>query len=632
MLQSIRDKTSGWIAYLIIFLISIPFALWGLNSYFEGGAATSVVATVDGQDISQQDLDMAYANYRRRLAQVFGGTIPETFNDEGMKDHVLTQMIEEFALGSYVDRNNYRIGDEQLNHIIRSIEMFQTDGQFEPEIYQQQVASLGYSTAGFESELRRARTMEQFETGIMATTFSTPDVRQKLASLSNQTRSIRWLTKFINNENHTVDDKEIEEYFAKNQSRYVTEEQAKVDYIELSLDGIKRGIEIDPAEIRHQYEQSKEIYTSDEIRTASHILLTLPANASAEESQQVFEQLNDIRAQLDAGSDFAELAKAHSQDPLSAKEGGHLGEVERGMMVQPFETALFDLQVDQISQPIKTSFGWHLIKLEGVSGGEVRPFTGVSAAIEDEIRTESAESQIYDLTENLANLVYEQPDSLSSAAEQLGLVMQTSDWFGRHSAEAKAITAEAKIRSAAFSPNVLTRGLNSEAIELSDGRVVFIRLNAHKPAMPKSLQAVKTQIIAEIKQNKSRQSNIDTGEKALAALRSKQQSLDSIATDWDTDLLEAPELNRGSQTVDRQILALAFSMAKPDPDPVFQGFTHANGDYSIVQLLSVTTVDTAALSTEQMTAFDRAIADQEYQSVLRFVNSRAEVTKAASDR
>ncbi len=628
MLQSIRDKTSGWIAYLIVFLISIPFALWGVNSYLGGGEILPA-ATVDGQEISLQNLDTAYANYRRRLEQVFGGSIPEAFNDETiMKDQVLSQMIEDFAMRAYIEKNRFRIGDRQLNQIIRSMDVFQTDGQFDPEIYQRQVASQGYSTAGFETELRRTQAMQQFKSGIAGTAFSIPGNQKKLAELSNQTRSIRVITWPMDLEKHSVSDEEIKTHFEKHQARYMTEELVKVDYIELGLDGIKSAIEIDPDQIRNRYEQSKNTYTSSEIRDASHILLTLSANASEQDSQQAEDLLKDIRSQIEAGVDFAQLAREYSQDPVSAQEGGDLGEVERGMMVQPFEAALFELQAGQISQPIKTSFGWHLIRLNGVSGGDIRSFEEVSSKIEDEIKVELAESQIYDLTENLANLAYEQPDSLLPAAEQLGLTMQTSDWFGRSNGE--EIAAEAKIRSIAFSPDVLTQGLNSEVIELADNRIVFIHLNDYRPAAPKNIEDVRDDLIAEIKQDKSREMNTAEGKKALEALRSGQ-TLEVVASDSNVEIVAHVELDRKSSEVDADIVKLAFTMSKPGLESVSQGFTHANGNYSVVELLKVN-IDDTELSSEQASSLNSAIAIQEYQSILKVVSSRADVIRTpASD-
>ena len=628
MLQSIRDKTRGWIAYLIVFLISIPFALWGVNSYFGGGEAPPV-AVVDGQEITQQALDSAYANYRRRLAQMFGGSIPEAFADEAqMKEQVLSQMIEEFALRSYVEENNYRVGDNRLNQIIRSMDTFQTNGQFDPEIYRRQIASLGYSTAGFESELRRTSAMQQLRTGISATAFSIPKNIQKMEALKNQTRSIRVITRPVDLDAFEVSQEEVSTFFEENQSRYMTDEQVKVDYIELSLDSVKANIEVSSDQIQDRYDQSKDAYTSTEIRSASHILLSLSEDATEEENLEAEEKIKDIRSEIESGADFAELAAKYSQDPVSAEEGGDLGEIERGMMVQPFEAALFDLGEGEVSEPVKTQFGWHLIKLKSVSGGNVQSLDEVRDAIEDEIKTQIAENQIYDLTENLANLAYEQPDSLLPASEQLGLAVETSDWFSRSAGE--GIASEPNIRQAAFSADILTQELNSQAIELADNRIVFIRLNDHKPSRPRDIAEVRDGIVEEIKRNKAQAANIEAGELALEALRSGKP-METVAEDWGVNILEPGPIGRISSEVEAEIVNRAFTMPSPQDGGVYEGISRSNGAYSVIELLSVDTNVDRGMEAEQLESFQASIANQEFQSLIEVIGRRAEVVRTPAE-
>lgn len=630
MLQSIRDKTRGWIAYLIVFLISIPFALWGVNSYF-GGGELEPVAVVDGQEVTQQALDSAYANYRRRVAQMFGGSIPEAFADETrMKQQVLNQMIEEFALRSYVEQNNYRVGDSRLNEIIRSMDTFQTNGEFDPEIYQRQIASLGYSTTGFESELRRSSAMQQLRTGIAATAFSIPKTFEKMESLKNQTRTIKVMTRPANLDSYEVSEEEVATFFEENQSRYMTDEQVKVDYIELSLDKIKDNIEVSSDQIQARYDQSKDAYTSTEIRSASHILLSVPEDATDEESRAAEEKIKDIRSEIESGADFAELATQYSQDPVSAEEGGDLGEIERGMMVQPFEAALFDLEEGEVSEPVKTPFGWHLIQLNSVLGGNVQSIDEVREGIEDEIKTQIAENQIYDLTENLANLAYEQPDSLLPASEQLGLAMETSGWFSRVAGE--GIASEPKIRKAAFSSDVLTEELNSQAIELADNRIVFIRLNDHKPSSPRDIAEVRDEIVKEIKRNKAREANIAAGESALEALRSGK-SMETVAEDWKVEIEEPGAIGRISSEVDVEIVSRAFTMPSPQSESgaVYEGLVRSNGAYSVIELLSVDSSSDSTIDDEQRETIRSSVATQEFQSLIEVISNRAEVVRTTAD-
>jgi len=623
MLQAIRDKVTGWIAYAIIFLISVPFALWGVNSYLGGGEALPA-ATVNGEDITARNLDTAYANYRRQLAEALGGTIPAGFGDETiLKERVLTQLIEEYVLRQYANRQRYRIGDEELNKLIRSMPVFQSDGQFDTSVYRAQLGSQGYSPAGFEQEFRRTQSMGQLQTAINATAFTLPAQERQLSSLSNQTRKIRVLTRIVDSDTYPVSEQEVADYYRANASRYMTAEQVKIDFLEVSLERMKSLVDVSEELLIERYQLAEESYTSAEFRTASHILLTVEDGISEDENQQVRNRLADIRAQIVAGEDFATLARQYSQDPGSAADGGNLGEIERGTMVRPFETALFAMRVGEVSEPIMTAFGWHLIKLEQISGGKIRSFDEVRVGIEDEIRSDLAESQIYDLVENLANLAYELSDSLLPAAEQLGLELQTSEWFDRQTGT--GIALEPRVRNVAFSNDVLNQGVNSDAIELADSRIVFIRINQRKPPAQKPLDQVSVAINDKLKQEKGREDNKLAGKQALEALKTGK-NLEDIATDWNIDLVDNGFVGRDNTEVDQNLLRLVFRMKKPADGLVFDALTHPNGDYSLVELSAVISND-SNIDSKRVEALTAADAGADYQSVLRVLASRAEVVR-----
>jgi len=620
MLQAIRDKVTGWIAYGIIFLISVPFALWGVNSYLGGGEAQPA-ATVNGEEVSLRDLDQAYANYRQRLSQLFGGSIPESFASESMlREQVLGQLIEEIALRQYTQEQHYRIGDEELNRIIRNMNVFQREGQFDTEIYQSQLRSLGYSPLGFEEELRRNNAMQQLQSGILATAFEAPLLEQQFTSLINQTRKIRSLTYRVDTAAIQPGADEIEQLYLSQTDRYRSPEEVRIDFIELSLDSIKQSIEVEEDDVHARYQENRASYTSTEIRDTSHILITVTGDEDAGPARA---RITAIRERVVAGESFADLARELSEDPGSASDDGSLGEVERGMMVQPFEAALFSMEVGQLSQPVKTSFGWHLIKLNSISGGETQSFDTVKSALEDEIRTELAEVQIYDLVENVANLVYEQSDSLQPAAEQLDLTIQTSDWFDRVSGT--GIALESKVRQMAFSADVLQQGLNSEAIELDDNRVVFVRLNQLKPAAVRPLDQVQELIRSEIITTKAREQSLKSGMAALADLKAGK-TLDDLALEWSVTISDYGFAERNQSGIDNAILRRSFSMSKPEQGPVFEGLSVANGNYAIIELSAVLSNDGNA----DRKALDELVKTRggaEYQSALKLLANRAEVVR-----
>jgi peptidyl-prolyl cis-trans isomerase D len=624
MLQAIRDKVTGWIAYAIIFLISVPFALWGVNSYLGGGEALPA-ATVNGESIATRDLDIAYANYRQQLTQVFGGSIPESLDIEVLlKDQALTQLIEATVLRTYARERGYRIGDDELNQLIRSMDAFKIDGKFDSSIYQAQLRSQGYSPAGYEQRLRQTQATEQLQTGIVATAFVLPQSRDQFAYLSNQTRKIRVLTRFIGTGSIVISDTEIEDYYQAQAALFMSPEQIKIDYLELNLEQVKASIEISEDLLLDRYQDTKDAFTKAEFREASHILLTLNEDASQQERDGVRGRILEIKQLIDQGEDFASLAREFSQDPGSASDGGSLGEIEPGMMVQPFETALFAMQAGDISDPVKTSFGWHLIKLDQISGGGTKSFSEVRTELEDEVRTEMAESQIYDMVGNLSNLIYEQSDSLLPAAEQFDLEVQTSDWFDRSTGP--GIASEPAVRNYAFSDDVLRQGLNSEAIELADNRVVFVRLNQHQPASQNSLEQVRGEIEQRLKQQKGRNDNIEIGKQALQNLKSGN-TLDAIAADWGLEIIESDFVRRNSPEFNPELLKRAFTMKNPEGGLVFEGFPHGNGDYSLIELSAVLSSDSSP-DEEAVKSFSIASANLEYQSVIKALTNEAEVVKS----
>ena len=334
-----------------------------------------------------------------------------------------------------------------------------------------------------------------------------------------------------------------------------------------------------------------------------------------------------MQKRIDQGENIADLAKEYSDDPGSAEAGGDLGEVERGMMVKPFETALFALEVNEVSEPVKTQFGWHLIKLHDIAGGETPSFALARADIEEELRLELAESQIYDLAENLANLGYEQPDSLLPAAEQLGLEIKTTDWFSRN--KGTGLAEDDKIRQVAFSDDVLNQNRNSETLELEGNRIVILHLNSSKPAERKPLDVVKEEIANTLKSKKGRTEAAEKGKTLLQALQQQDKTLDQVATETGITLVDLGYVQRSSTAVDRDVLNLVFTMNKPDGQSVFEGLSETDGDYTLVELMDVK-VEPAPENTEgmnQFKAFNDALANYEYQALLKSLTAQADISR-----
>jgi peptidyl-prolyl cis-trans isomerase D len=624
MLQAIRDKVTGWIAYGIIFLISVPFALWGVNSYLGGGEAPPA-ATVNGVDISLQEFDRAYTNYRQRLAQMFGGAIPDSFGTESiLRNQVLDQLVEETALRQYIEEQNYRIGDADLGRVIRNMDEFKRDGQFDAEVYEAQLRSIGLSPLGFEYQLRLSGSMEQFQNGIRATAFVTPRDQNMFAKLKNQTRKIRSLSYRVDAQSLDISASEIEQYYLANPERFNSPELVRIDYIELSLDSIKLNINVSEDDINVRYQEQIDSYTSPEFRETSHILITVSEQVSDDEA---LARIQEIRQRILAGEDFAKLAGELSEDPVSAAGGGSLGEVGRGDMVPTFESALYSLQLDELSEPVKTAFGWHLIKVTSITGGEVQSYNSVKSTLANEIKSELAEVQIYELVERLANIAYEQPDSLEPAAEQMDFNVLTSDWFNRSAGT--GIAADARVRQIAFSSELLDEGLNSEAIELDQERVVFIRLNERKPAQVRPLEDVQQQVRAELINQKRSDLSLKTGAQALASLKSGK-TLDELAQEWAGAINDHGFVTRDQSEVAPAILGRSFSMPKPEQGLVYDGLSLNGSEYVVIELVAVMSND-AEPEQDSLENLLEAKGGVEYRSALNYLGARAEVVKTPLD-
>ncbi|MCK4710867.1 MAG: peptidylprolyl isomerase, partial [Gammaproteobacteria bacterium] len=413
----------------------------------------------------------------------------------------------------------------------------------------------------------------------------------------------------------------MNEYYSEQSARFMDEAKVKLDYIELNLNSIKQSIDVSEEKLLERYDQSRDQLTTPELRTASHILLTVNDG----NDDEIKAKIDALKTRLDEGEDFAALAGEFSQDPGSAKEGGDLGEVERGAMVKPFETALFELNVDQVSAPVKTQFGWHIIKLHEISGGETKSFEQARSEIEQELKADMAESQIYDLAENLASIGYEEPDSLLPAADQLDLKIQTTDWFTRSKGE--GLAEQVKIREIAFSNDVLNQNRNSETIELSDNRIVIVHLNQHKESEKQSLDSVKDSIVTTLKKKAGRELAQTEGKKVLSSLQSGSETLDVSAGNLSLSIVDLGFISRSNTDVERDLLSTVFTLKKPVADKVvYEGVSEAGGDYTIIELSDVRIeTEESAISEKDdpVKSLNSARANYEYQAVIKSLTEQA---------
>lgn len=625
MLQLIRDRAQGLVVWVIVGLIIITFALFGLSSYLSGNAKVNV-ASVNDVEISQTEFLRAYQNYQERLKQMFGKNYkPEMFNENVIKQQVLDGMVTREVLTQALSSAGFTASAEQVLSKITSISSFHDEtGKFSTKQYKRALALQGMNSVMFEQDVKRDIADEHLFTGLVGSTFTTPAQVSDFARLYGQKRNIEYLqishNEFI--KSSAITDDEVKKYYEENSAEFTTPEMVSIDYLELDIKQAAKQVNIEDAVIKQHYEQNISQYESvEEQRKASHILITVDSKTDDAAASKTAAQL---LARIKQGESFEALAKEFSKDPGSASKGGDLGFFAKGVMDKAFEESVFAMKKGQISEPVKSAFGYHLIKLTGIKAGEVAPFNDVKDKIKSELQLQQAEQQFYTDVDKLNNLSYETPDSLQPAADALGLKIKQSSLFTRQGG--KEILANPKVISAAFSRDVLSKGKNSEMIELSETHVIVLRNKQHKPAAPLELAKVKDRIVNNLKKDKAVAIANELAKDILAKINAGSVA-ESIAKTNKAIEMHKPGLMARIPSKDDKvnpaIRQAAFSMVKPSAKASVKQVPLRNGDQAIVIIDKV--VDGEAVDKTEQDKLLSAYGNAGYDSYIEYLKSKADI-------
>jgi peptidyl-prolyl cis-trans isomerase D len=554
MLTTIREKTQGIIASFILVLIVIPFALWGINSYFEGGPGT-YVAKVDGVEITQQA-------YRDAIEPLRGRVEPAMLESRTFKEMVLSGLIDQTLLVRDAEEAGFRIGDEQLARMIREVPLFQRDGRFDPEQYRALLRREGLSEQQFEQRLRGEHITRQAQAGFVESAIVTETEIDRVARLFAQSREFTQavLTTEPFRARVTVTPQEVEQAYQAQADGFRTPEEVRVQYIRLAAADLVKNYQPKEEEIRKAYEEESARQGSPEKRRVSHILIEVPAAASEEEGRKVLARAEDLARRLKAGADFATLAKEHSQDPGSAAKGGDLGEIRPGMLPKPLESAALALRVGQVSAPVRSEFGYHLVKLTALTPAKRAPLAQMRNEIIKTLKARAGEERFAEQAEKFRNLVYENPESLEVAANTLELDIQQSGWFTRSGGS--GVAANLKVVEAAFHPEVLSKSRTSDAIEVDAQTLVAVRVIDHKSSVRRPLAEVRAEIERELRDSAARVQAQLAAEELLKELRAGAR-LETLAGRQGLRLQAAKKVTRDQAGVDRRVLEAVFRADRP---------------------------------------------------------------------
>ncbi|AMS17161.1 peptidylprolyl isomerase [Pseudomonas chlororaphis] len=622
MLQNIRDNSQGWIAKTIIGVIVALMALTGFDAIFQATSTSQDAAKVNGEEITQNELSQAVDMQRRQLMQQLGKDFDASLLDEKLlREAALKGLIDRKLLLQGAENSKFAFSDAALDQVILQTPEFLVDGKFSPERFDQVIRQLGYSRMQFRQMLAQEMLIGQVRAGLAGSGFVTDAQVLAFARLEKQTRDYASLTIKADPAAVKLTDDEVKAYYDEHAKEFMSPDQVVIDYLELKKASFFDQVSVKDEDLQALYQ--KETANLSEQRRAAHILIEV--NDKVNEAQAKA-KIEEIQARLAKGESFEALAKEFSQDPGSANNGGDLGYAGPGVYDPAFEEALYALNKDQVSAPVRTGFGFHLIKLLGVEAPEVPSFASLKDKLTRELKTQQVEQRFVEATKQLEDSSFEASD-LAQPAQELKLTVHTSAPFGREGGE--GIAANRAVIQAAFSPEVLDEGANSTAIELDPETVVVLRAKEHRKPEQLPLESVASSIRAQLAKEHASAAAKAKADALIASLREGKTALKAPVDGQNWKVSEA--VTRGQEGVEPIVLQTLFRMAKPaaKDKPTFSSVTLPNGSLVVLQLSGVN--EAAAPTDEEKAQYRRFLASrvgqQDFAAYRKQLENQADIKR-----
>ena len=546
MLGAIRNKSKGWVAYLIVGLITVPFALFGIQDYASRSANTSI-AKVDGEDI---DINIYYQELntqQRNLQQQLGAAYTQEI-DNTLKQTLLDSLINEKLIENYANSLDIVTLDDEVKSVIEMNQAFLVDGEFSQERYIQLLRLNSYTPAGYEIAQSKSLNREQIKRNLSGSAFMSSTQIEQLNDLAAQEREVSYIA--LNTENYvdqvSVSESQISDYFNENRSNFIEGRKVKVDFVELTLDSMEEPEQPTESDLRNLYDENADLYTNPERRRAQHILI---------ESEDL---ANELLSQIKEGADFAELAKANSEDTSSSEEGGDLGFFEKELMGAEFDEVAFAMNIGDVSDVVETDYGFfHIIKLTDIEPETMQSFEMVEDRLVSLYIKNAKEKSLFGSLEEFMNLSYE--ESLDMVADQFALEVQSSDYFSEGSTQ-----YDPKFVTSAFSSAVIDEGLNSEVMEISPEKFVVLALSDLQSERERDLNEVEGQIEAALKSAAAKEIIDNLAENIASALTSgDEQTANQIISDNNLEWVNQGWITRASN-LPFDLSSLSYTLTKPE--------------------------------------------------------------------
>lgn len=646
MLQSIREKSTGWIAFVILGLVIITMAFFGIDSYFAPKMET-YSAKIEGpakfwvwgkqvrevsQDQFRRRFEQARAQERERQGEGFDSAAFESLD---MKRQVLDAMVDEELLGMVAERDGITVGEAEVASQLKSMPEFQVNGVYSVDQYRLVLAGQNMSHGQFMANMRMDIARRTVPSQIVSSALASDAEVDAFLRLSRQTRELQLIdlpTPALPAEPPTEAD--LRAWYDDNTSRYRSEEKVAIEYVEIDGASLEAPTTVDEATLRGRYLELKSRYVTEPRRTASHILIAAPADADDATNAAARDRAAALAAKArEPGADFAAIARESSEDLGSKPEGGDLGVIESGLFAPEFEAALAALkQPGEVTDPVRTPDGWHVIQLRELSPGSERPFEDVRPELEAEYLATERERVFSDLSGRLIDRVYKDPTALAPAAEEVGLPVQRTGLFGR--ANATGVAAVPAVREAAFSDSQKIERQVSDTLEIGPNHVVVIHVVEHQPEAARPFDEVREQVLADLNNDRLAKASLAQAEALLERAR-KGEALDALAAEMGRTVATVPTVGRQAQ-LPPSMLEEAFRLAAPEEGKPSLGIARITPDrHVLIAVVAVTPGELANLDDESRRQMREQLARArglvEYQDYIKTLRKHYTVT-VAEDR
>lgn len=625
MLQSIRDNSKGIVAKVIVGLIVVTFALFGVESLVSLTAGSNAPASVNGQEITEQELYQATQIQRRQLLSQMGENANPALLDENViSGMVLESLIEQKALLLSAEDKGLYVSDRMVDQIILETPDFQSDGKFNSDQFQAVLRNAGLTPLMYRDLLRKERVLAQESSGYQLSSFVVPAQLKQVVDLETQTRSGSFFVMPLDlvAASAEVTDEEISARYESVRSSLTTPEQVTIEYIVLDKQVLRDAITVTEDELRSEYQQRQAAFSPEDQRQVAHILIEISPD---QDDAAALAKAEEIKAKLNDGAAFEALAKTDSDDIGSAQAGGNLGTVSTGMLSKPFDDAMLALKPGEVSGPVRTEFGYHLIKVISESKSAMPSFDESRRSLEDNIVTRKVEAEYVEGLEQLADTTFSAGD-LIEPSEVMGLPIEVSARFDR-SGGSDAFTSNAQVIEAAFAGEQLNEGLNSTPIEIDQDRTLVLRIKDHFEPREQSFDEVTDQLRDEIAYENASASLEERANSKIADLN-KGTTLTLVAGDANLETLDS--VGRAEGGAPELVVSTLFSMPHPESRPTVTKVVLNDGSIAVVQLTVVSQTE-AADNEDTLNALGQYLASMKgkeaYQMLTESVKDKAEIKR-----